>query len=54
MVHLKKQSHYAGLRPEIRNELKGYDLKKQSQFYKGENDVNPTLTMAYGILGSLR
>jgi len=40
----KKQSQYADLWPEIRNtkpeirkELKGYDLKKQTQFPKGQN-----------------
>jgi hypothetical protein len=26
-------------------------LKKQSQFLKGENDVNLTLTMVYGDFG---
>jgi len=32
-------------------DLKGYDLKKQSQFAKGENIVKSILTMGYGDIG---
>jgi len=30
------------------NELKECDLKKQSQFLKGQNDAMPVMTMVYG------
>jgi len=35
-------------------ELKGCDLKKQSQFMKGQNDAKSILTMVYGDLDDCR
>jgi len=60
--NLKKQSQFAGLRPEIRNKtsgcqmkthkalLKKYNLKKQTQFIKGQNNAKPYLKGYYGII----
>jgi hypothetical protein len=31
--------------------LKGYDLKKQSQFQKEKNDVKFVIAMVYGVFG---
>jgi hypothetical protein len=58
---LKKQSQYAGLCPEIRstkleirNEWKGYDLKKQSQFHSGQIGLKSYLKGIYDNIPSFR
>ena len=60
MVNLKKQNQNrpsAGnpkLESLILNELKVCYLKKQTQFFKGQNDVKSILTMVYGDYNGLR
>ena len=50
----RKTKPIYGFRPEIRNELNGCYLKKQSQFAESQNDVNVYMKGDYGGFYALR